>query len=156
MPPFAETESARTETPMHGLLLAYAAVLPIPLGTVLAWVLPAAASPSAVRLTVIWAAAVLCFLAGVRRGLGFRQPGGPAITQLAGALWLFLLATAALMTALSVVSVVLLLAGYIGVALADVRAARHGLAPRYFPRLRPPQMLLSAVALLGLLALQLR
>ena len=47
----------------------------------------------------------------------------------------------------------LLIAGYLGVALFDPWAARHGEAPRYFARLRPPQM---AVALAGLAILLLR
>ena len=49
-----------------------------------------------------------------------------------------------------------LLAGYVSLALADVRAARRGLVPRCFARHRPPQMLLPAAALLALLVLRLR
>ena len=156
MPNPSDTESARLRAPGLSLLLAYAAVLPIPFGSLLAWVLPPVAAGSAARATVIWAGAILCFLAGVRRGLSFRQPGGAYWTQVAGSLWLFLLGVGALEAVRSVGAVVLLLAGYASIGLGDVWAARLGYAPRYFARLRPLQMLVPVAALLALLVLRLR
>lgn len=151
-----DTEAARRRAPAVSLLLAYAAVLPIPFGSTLAWALPPDPASLAARVTMIWAAAVLCFLAGVWRGLSFRQPGGVHWTQVVGSLWVFAFAVGALEAVWSPAAVGLLLAGYASVGLGDVWAARRGRVPRYFVRLRPVQMLLPFAALLALLVLRLR
>lgn len=134
--------------PALSLLLGYgpAAVLPV-LG-ILAW----AGYGWALPLGRLWGAAILIFLAGVARGLSFFTEGGPRPPQIAATMWRYgcgLLALAVWLPA----AFALLIAGYLGVALFDPWAARHGEAPRYFARLRPPQM---AVALAGLAILLLR
>jgi Protein of unknown function (DUF3429) len=106
-----------------------------------------------VDLTVLWGGAVLAFLAGVRRGLSFRTPGGPAPAQLATSLGLFALGFAALAVSQTAVAVSLLLAGYAALGVLDPRAADRHEAPPYFARLRPAQMLIPVLSLVAVLAL---
>ena len=94
-----------------------------------------------------WAGAVLCFLAAVRRGLSFRQRHGPTPMQLATMLWLFVLAAASLLSPWPLGSLLLQIAGYGTMAVADPAAARRGEVPVYFQRLRPAQMLLLTISL---------
>ena len=131
-----------TRIPLLSVVLGYgpAAVLPV-LG-VLAW----AGQGWALPLGRLWGAAILLFLAGVARGLSFFTEGGPRRPQIAATMWRFGCGLIALMVWLPA-AFALLIAGYLGVALFDPWAARHGEAPRYFARLRPSQM---AVALAGL------
>ncbi len=91
--------------------------------------------PATTRLTVAWAGAALCFLAGVRRGPSFRQPGGTTLPQLLSTFWLFGLGASALLSPRRIAS--LLVLGYAGMASLDPAAARRREVPRYFCRLRP-------------------
>jgi len=146
------TEDPQTRAPLVSLLLAYVAMLPIVAGAGAAALARGSALPA--RLTSGWAGAVLCFLAGVRRGLSFRQPGGPTVAQLASMLWLFVAGAGALLSPWRVPSLVLLLLGYGSEAVIDPLAARRAEAPRYFARLRPAQMLIPVASLLVLLAVE--
>ena len=140
------TEDPMQHAPCISLLLAYAAVVPILAGVV--WSLGSGHEASLpVRLTIAWAGAVLCFLAGVRRGLSFRQRHGPTLIQLATMLWLFVLAAASLLSPWPLGSLLLQIAGYGTMAVADPAAARRGEVPVYFQRLRPAQMLLLTLSL---------
>lgn len=145
MPP-PRTDTPAT-TPALSLLLGYgpAAVLPV-LG-VLAW----AGQGWALSLGRLWGAAILIFLAGVARGLSFFTDGGPRWPQIAATMWRFACGLVALLVWLPG-AFALLIAGYLGVALVDPWAARHGEAPRYFTRLRPPQMAMALAGLALLLA----
>ncbi len=134
------------------LLLAFSAMLPIAAGAVLAWLLPAPLGPLAEAGAVLWAGAVLCFLAGVRRGVSFRTPGGPRWAQIATMLWLFVLGVGALATLPLEVARVLLLLGYVSLAVLDPLAARRGEAPLFFERLRPVQMSIPIVSVLAIMA----
>lgn len=99
--------------------------------------------PQAFAVTTGWlfATAILLFLAGVTRGLSFFSPRGPHWSQLVMMLWLFLLGFGALITPLWV-GFALLILGYGSIAAFDPQAARAGLAPGYFARLRPSQMVI--------------
>ena len=145
-------EDPQAAPPWVSLFLAYAAMLPIVAGAASAVV---AAGPAGLieHLTIVWSGAVLCFLAGVRRGLSFRQPGGPTVAQLATMLGLFVLGVSSLLSPWPAVSLVLQMLGYACMAVLDPEAARHEEVPRYFQRLRPPQMLVPIVSLGVLLAL---
>ncbi len=145
-------EDPKTAAPAISLLLAYAALVPIVLGTVATLALGRKRVPATTRLTIAWAGAVLCFLAGVRRGLSFRQPGGTTLSQVVSMFWLFVLGAAALLSPRRIVSLLLLLLGYASLASLDPAAARRREVPRYFGRLRPTQMLVPIVSLLVLLA----
>jgi hypothetical protein len=107
-------------------------------------------SPLAVEAGGLWAAAIVVFLSGVRRGLSFRTEGGPRWTQLAMMLWLFCGGLAALLLPVQP-ALWLLLALYLTLAVLDPLAAPPGEVPLYFRRLRPPQMGLAAACLAALL-----
>ena len=154
------TEDPQLRAPAESALLAYAALVPLLAAAIAAWWLTSPASDLAIHLGTAWAGALLCFLAGVRRGLSFRQPGGPTVAQVGAMLWLFVLGAAALLSpwpngALQSPwpngALVLLLAGYLTLAIADPIAARRREAPRYFAHLRPVQMLLALACLAALL-----
>ena len=150
------TRELRITEPLHtpplGLLPGFSAMLPIVAGAAAAWLLAGPAAVLAEDGAVLWAGAVLTFLAGVRRGLSFRTPGGATIAQIATMLWLFLLGIGALVTVSERIAPVLLLVGYLSLAILDPLAARRGEAPLFFARLRPVQMLIPIVALLAILA----
>jgi Protein of unknown function (DUF3429) len=96
-----------------------------------------------------WAAVILIFLAGVVRGLSFFTAGGPRMSQIAVSMVRFGCGVAALILP-PVLALPVLAVGYLSSLLYDPFAARTGAAPRYFARLRPPQMI---VALVGLVLL---
>ncbi len=143
------TEPAHT-SPLS-LLLGFSAMLPIAAGALLAW-LPPPFGILAEAATLLWAGAILCFLAGVRRGVSFRTPGGPTPAQIATMLWLFVLGVGALATLPLGLARVLLLLGYVSLAVLDPLAARRGEAPLFFSRLRPVQMAIPIVSILVIVA----
>lgn len=147
------TEDPKTHTPAISLFLAYIAMVPLASGAAASLVFR---SPAIVRLTTAWAGAILCFLAGVKRGLGFRQKGGPTVAQLASMMWLFVPGALALLMPWRIPSLVLLLFGYGSEAVLGPVAAGRGEAPRYFARLRPAQMLIPVASLAVLLAVERR
>ncbi len=142
-------EDPRARTPWVSLLLAYAAMVPVVAGSAAAWAWPG--DGLVAELTAAWAGGVLCFLAGVRRGLSFRQPGGPTLAQIAAMLWRFVLGVGSLLLPWLVPTLGLQIAGFATMAVLDPVAARRREAPRYFARLRPVQMLVPIVALGALL-----
>lgn len=144
------TESTKEHTPPLSLLLAYAAMLPMAVGAAGS---VAARSAGTARLTTAWAGAVLCFLSGVRRGLGFRQAGGSTVGQVASMFSLFMLGAGSLLSPWRVpaLALALLLPGYGSEIVLDPAAARRGEAPRYFARLRPVQLLIPIGSLALLL-----
>ena len=144
-------EDPKAHTPALSLLLAYAAMVPIAMGTAASLVLDRDRRPTVTGLTVTWAGAVLCFLAGVRRGLSFRQPGGSTVAQVAAMFWLFVLGAGALLSPRRGAALVLLLLGYGSMAVLDPKAAERQEAPRYLTRLRPVQMLVPILSLVVLL-----
>lgn len=102
-----------------------------------------------------WSAVILIFLAGVVRGLSFFTQGGPRPGQLAIMAWRFACGSAALILP-PVLALPVLAVGYLSALLYDPFAARTGAAPRYFAKLRPPQMLVALAGLLLLLIAALR
>ena len=146
---FVVTEPAHT--PMMGLLLGYLAMVPILLGAVGSALLPHPYDLVALDFAATWAAAVLTFLAGVRRGLSFRTAGGPTTTQIGTMFVLFCLGIVALFALMLLAfrtSLGLLLLGYLILAIGDPIAAKRGEAPLFFARLRPVQMLVPLLSIL--------
>lgn len=135
-------------------MFGYGAMAPFVIGTIMAVGLSTGWGALANRLTVLWAAAILVFLAGVRRGVSFATTGGPTLPQLAMMLWLFLLGLAVLLLPPRLPALVLLLLGYATLAVLDPLAARRGEAPLFFARLRPMQMAIPIVCLLVLVVMQ--
>ncbi|MBE7210515.1 MAG: DUF3429 family protein [Gluconacetobacter diazotrophicus] len=145
---FIVTEPSRT--PWTGIVLGYAAMLPIAAGALGAALLPPPLAIVSLEFAMTWAAAVVIFLAGVRRGLSFRTAGGETTAQIVTMFWLFCVGVAALFALMLLAlrtSVVLLILGYLTLAVFDPIAARRGEAPLFFARLRPVQMLVPLLSL---------
>jgi hypothetical protein len=143
-------EDQARRVPAASVLLGAGAMLPIVAGSlgalgVAGW------APWLIHAVTIWAAAVLSFLGGVRRGLSFRHSGGPTVGEVAASLWLFSCGLVALAARQAAVSLVVLLVGYVSVAILDSAAARHAEAPRYFAYFRPLQMVLPILSFVLLL-----
>lgn len=142
--------------PPESLFFGGIAMVPFPVGAALAF-LPGGAGALFADLTLLWGAAILTFLAGVRRGVSFRTPGGPTKAQLAMMMWLFLLGAIALVlvalsdllggTAADAAAAAMLGVGFVSMIVLDPMAARHGEAPLFFERLRPVQMIVPSVSL---------
>jgi hypothetical protein len=141
--------------PPESLFFGGIAMVPFPVGAALAF-LPGASGLLFANLTLLWGAAILTFLAGVRRGVSFRTEFGPTRAQLAMMMWLFLLGAIALFlvalsdilggTASDAAAAAMLGVGYASMIVLDPLAARHGEAPLFFERLRPVQMMIPSIA----------
>ena len=145
-------EDPKQRAPAISLFLAFVALVPVLAGTGVVLLSDEEETAAAIeRPTIGWAAAVLCFLAGVRRGLSFRQPGGSKLRDLADMFGLFVLGVGGVILPGPRAAATSLVLGYGVLGLRDPQAARRGEAPRYFARLRPIQVLLPMGALLGLM-----
>lgn len=145
-------EPART--PVQDIVLAYLAVVLPLVGASGSFLLPEAIRPMAIDLTLLWAAAIVLFLSGVRRGLSFRTPGGPTFAQLAMMTWLYLAGFGSLIAVVCgypLAANLLTLVAYASLGVLDPIAAKRKEAPIYFARLRPFQMSVAVLALLILL-----
>lgn len=137
--------------PAEAVLLGAAAMAPLVAGAALAWVGgPGWLGPVA-GMTVLWAGAILIFLAGVPRGLSFRQPGGATGLQRASMLGLFAVGLGALAWPSAEGAIGLLMLGYLALAVLDPVAARRGEAPPFLAPLRPVQTAVGVAALAALL-----
>lgn len=137
--------------PAASLIFGYGAMLPLPLLAIVAWAAPLPWPIVATWLAIWWAAAILIFIGGVRRGMSFTSPGGAKTVELATMLWYFVAGAGSLVARTPLQSLTILLVGYVSVAVLDRRAALAGLAPAYFARLRPIQMLIAGAGLLALI-----
>jgi hypothetical protein len=124
--------------------LGWGAVAPVALCLIGVLAFEGAESALARQLGVLWGAAILIFLAGVRRGLSFRTPGGARAAQIATMAWYFVVGLAAALASLATappwLGPALALAGFASLIALDPPAARRAEAPLFFLRLRPPQM----------------
>jgi uncharacterized RDD family membrane protein YckC len=132
-------------------LLAWGAVLPLLAGAALAWIASGNLRTAAMSVTLIWGGAMLVFQAGVRRGLVLAEGAVSSVAALILMLWIFGLAIGSMVSLDPVVSLALLIAGYISLA---VIARSETAAGRAVVGHRPSQMLL-AVASLGAVAARL-
>ena len=144
-------EDPKQHTPPISLVLAYLPMLLLAAGAASTWLITTETG-LIMRLCITWSGALLCFLAGVRRGLSFRQEDGPTLAQLATMFCLFTLGVASLLSPWTIPALLLQLLGFAALAILDPIAARRGEAPRYFQRLRPAQMVIPVLSLLLLLA----
>ena len=127
------------------LVLGAAGFLPLAILGVGAWLLPRELRGLADVGSRAWAAGLLCFLAGVRRGLTFSERRGASTAEVATFLALFFTGVTGWLFP------PLLMLGLFVAGMADAIAARRAQAPRYFTWLRPAQAL---VALTGLASVQ--
>ncbi len=97
----------------------------------------------------IWGCAVALFLSGVRRGLSFRMPGGWTWAQMAVFAWLFWAGLASMVLppdpALAVLTLI-----YASLVVIDPASAERAETPLWFRRLRPLQMAVAAIGLVGM------
>lgn len=124
-------------------------MVPLLAAAVGAWTLPGGWPVLAVQLAIVWAALILSFIGGVRRGFAFATPGASTAVEIAAAVAYVTIAALALVVPRAVIAVALLTAGYALAALLDRHAALAGNAPAHFARLRPPQLLLGCTGLAG-------
>lgn len=145
------TEQTSRRTPLISLFLAYIAMVPVAAGPVAAFLAPPHWSPLLIRLDALWCGALLCFFAGVRRGLSFRQDGGPALAQLAGMLWLFILGIATITVPQRLLALLIPLLGFVSMRSMDIAATARHEAPLYFARLRRAQLWVPIISLCALI-----
>jgi hypothetical protein len=140
--------------PLASLVFGYGPMAPFVAAAFGAWALPSPWPALAARLATIWAGMILVFVAGVRRGFGFGDPQASTVREIAAMLIYFMLGGVSLVVAgFSLLRLALLaqVLGYVVVPVLDRRAAFTGDAPRYFARLRVPQMTIAVAALVALL-----
>jgi len=137
--------------PLLSLVLGYGpALLQLLIGVGI-WLLPLPSGLLLIAVGQIWAASILLFLAGVRRGLSFFTEGGPRPAQIATMMWLFLAGLAGLLLppALALLAAAI---GYLSIAILDPLAAKRGEVPAHFATLRPPQMAIFVIGIASLFA----
>ena len=128
------------------LVLGYGPVGVLPLIAIVAAALPPKPAYGTLLIGQFWGAAILIFIAGVRRGLSFARAGESLREQVGAALGLFAFGFGALIAPIGPAFLLLIL-GYALAGILDRRAARVGTAPVFFARLRPIQ---AVVAVAGL------
>jgi hypothetical protein len=145
------TRSADLGRARRSLDLAFgsAAAVPLVAAAVGVWLVAPELALVLRTWAVIWAAGLLTFFAGVRRGLTFSEAGGGRATELATMFGLFALG----MLAMVLCSAAIAAAGLAAVGVLDAVAGRRREAPGYFAAFRPWQMGLCALAMV---AVQLR
>lgn len=149
----------RPQVPWLSVVLGYGPMLPLGAAAVASWILVGDVRNGAIQSGAIYAASILAFLAGVRRGVSFRTEGGPQVSQLVtmAGLWLAsFLALLCINIGMQEVAIGVLMVGYAAIAILDPIAARAGQAPLFFARLRRPQMLIAIASLVALLASSVR
>ena len=134
--------------PLASMIFGYGPMLPLVAAAVGCWVLGGGWPFLAIRLAVIWAALILSFIGGVRRGFGFGAERS-TVRELVAAASYVAVAGLALVSPRADWAMALLAVGYLVAALFDRRAAVAGDAPLHFARLRPPQLLIGAAGLVG-------
>ena len=136
--------------PTNSAILGYGPMLPLMLAALAVWFTTGDLPSIALRLAIIWAALVLAFIAGVRRGFGFGVDRASTASEIASSTSYFALAGLALIAPRVDLALGLLVFGYLLAAALDRRAALAGNAPSHFARLRPLQLALGALSLAAL------
>lgn len=141
---------ARADNPrvsVNSAVLGYGPMLPLVAAAVAVWLATGLLAEIALRLAIIWAALVLTFIGGVRRGFGFGLDRASTPAEIASSTTYSTTAGLALVAPYPDLALALLAFGFLLAGWLDRRAAMAGNAPRHFARLRPPQMLIGALAL---------
>ena len=145
--------------PWLDIVFGFGPMVPIAAGTAAAWWLQGEPLDYlAILVTLLYAASILCFLAGVHRGVSFRTEGGPRLSQMVTMLVLYGLGLGSLITVVTgkvVLGLSMLILGYALVAILDPLEARSGSVPLAHARLRPIQMPIAVVSLAVLLWIKL-
>lgn len=136
----------RWRIPLDGKIFGWLPILPMVAGACL-MVFPTEITGFIAAAMALWGSVIILFLAGVRRGLSFRTPGGPRAIQLVTMMGFFLWGLVALVLP-PVPALWFLAVGYGVIAVIDPIAARREEAPLYFAHLRPVQMGCAALMML--------
>ena len=150
--PIANSEDAAETAPLLSLSLAYLAMVPLIAAALASIAAGPALAGELARFGILWSAALLCFFAGVRRGLSFRQVGGATFSQIATMTWLFVLGIAALLLPYPVPALIILLLGFCSMWFLDPVAVERQEAPRYFTQLRQKQLVIPICGIVILMA----
>lgn len=141
--------------PWLDIVFGFGPMLPIVAGSAAAWWLQGQPFDYIVALfTLLYSASILCFLAGVHRGVSFRTEGGPRLSQMVTMLVLYGLGAGSLFAAVmgkAIAGLSMLILGYALIAILDPLEARRGSVPLAHARLRPVQMPIAVVSLAVLL-----
>lgn len=138
--------------PVNSAILGYGPMLPLVVAALGTWFGAGVLPDVALRLAIIWAALILTFIGGVRRGFGFGVDRTSTAAEIATSTGYFALAGLALVAPRADWALPLLIGGFLLAAFLDRRAALAGDAPRHFARLRPPQLGIGAAALAAIWA----
>lgn len=141
------TRATDPRVPSLSLVFGYGPMLPLVAAALGAWFLPDPFPLVAIQLAIIWAALILSFIGGVRRGFGFGRDSASTRSELAATIAYVTIAGLALIVARPSTALALLVVGYVLAAVLDSRAALKGNAPLHFARLRPLQLSLGAASL---------
>ncbi len=145
--------------PWLDLVFGFGPMVPIAVGAAAAWYLQGQPLDYLVILvTLLYSASILCFLAGVHRGVSFRTEGGPRLSQMVTMLVLYGLGLGSLITVVTgkiVFGLSMLILGYALVAVLDPLEARSGAVPLAHARLRPIQMPIAVISLAVVMWIQL-
>ena len=137
--------------PANSLLFGFGPMLPLAAAALGTWTLPPPWPGIAIRLAIVWAAIVLVFIAGVRRGFGFGWRSASTPVEIATMLAYSIPAGIALVLPSPHWSMASLLIGFGLVLVLDPIAAGQGDAPAHFATLRPPQITIALASLLALI-----
>lgn len=133
-------------------VLGWGTMAPLVGCALVAWLTYGSVRAVAMSLAIIWAGAVLVFLAGVRRGLSSRTPGSAGSSQIIFVLWTFALAFGSMIALRPLTSLGLLILGYAGMAVTARAAALREDVPIFIGGFRTAQMTVGAFSLCAVAA----
>ena len=130
-----------TQPPRLALLLGYAGLIPFISGAIGIWLTPPAWRTDVLTAQLHYAAVILAFMGAIHWGLAMarERQDNAARLQLGLSVLPALLGWLAISNGLpALLALALLFSGFIGLYLADLRAVKLELAPRWYPALRKP------------------
>lgn len=139
------------QPPKLALLLGYAGLVPFVTGALGIWVTPEGWRVLVLSALLDYAAVILAFMGAIHWGLAMRaeHAGEPAQIQLGLSVVPPLLGWLAISGGMPVsLALPMCLLAFIGLYVADMRAVKFGLAPKWYPSLRRPLTLVVCVSLL--------
>ena len=137
--------------PRLAVLLGYAGLTPFVGGALGIWIIPAGWRAFVLSSLLDYAAVILAFMGAIHWGLAMRAEAKDERAQIQLALSVIppLLGWLAIAPGVPIgLALPMLLLAFVGLYLADLRAVRLGLAPRWYTRLRTPLTLIVALSLL--------
>lgn len=139
------------EPPRLAILLGYAGLAPFVSGALGIWVIPVGWRPFVLEALLDFAAVILAFMGAIHWGLAMRADASDERAQMQLGLsvlpplfgWLAIAGGMPMWLALPIC-----LVAFVGLYYADLRAAKLGLAPRWYPSLRTPLTVIVTLSLL--------